>query len=54
LITSLSPPLSVFISDIFLVSPLISITQQLSLPNYTLFTSSASMFCLCCWSFCAF
>jgi hypothetical protein len=44
LISSLSPPLTVFISDIFLVTPLLSITQQLSLPNYTLFTSSASMF----------
>jgi len=44
LISSLSPPITVFISDIFLLSPLISITQKLSLPNYTLFTSSASMF----------
>ncbi|GAU50186.1 hypothetical protein TSUD_131410 [Trifolium subterraneum] len=44
LISSLSPPLTVFISDIFLVTPLLSITQKLSLPNYTLFTSSASMF----------
>ncbi|CAJ2639660.1 unnamed protein product [Trifolium pratense] len=44
LITSLSPPLSIFISDIFLVTPLLSITQKLSIPNYTLFTSSASMF----------
>ncbi|WJX31988.1 hypothetical protein P8452_20365 [Trifolium repens] len=44
LISSLSPPLTVFISDIFLVTSLLSITQQLSLPNYTLFTSSASMF----------
>ncbi|CAJ2639445.1 unnamed protein product [Trifolium pratense] len=44
LISSLSPPLSLFISDIFLVTPCLSITQKLSLPNYTLFTSSASMF----------
>ncbi|GAU21026.1 hypothetical protein TSUD_132380 [Trifolium subterraneum] len=44
LISSLSPPLSLFISDIFLLSPLISVTQKLSLPNYILFTSSASMF----------
>ncbi|PNX75190.1 anthocyanidin 5,3-O-glucosyltransferase-like protein [Trifolium pratense] len=44
LISSLSPPLSLFISDIFLVTPFLSITQKLSLPNYTLFTSSASMF----------
>ncbi|WJX31816.1 hypothetical protein P8452_20207 [Trifolium repens] len=44
LISSLSSPLTFFISDIFLVTPLLSITQKLSLPNYTLFTSSASMF----------
>ncbi|CAK8577287.1 unnamed protein product [Lathyrus sativus] len=43
LISSLSPPISIFISDIFLVTPLVSITQKLSLPNYTLFTSSAAM-----------
>ncbi|CAL5212987.1 unnamed protein product [Lathyrus oleraceus] len=45
LISSLSPPISIFISDIFLVTPLLSITQKLSLPNYTLFTSSAAMLC---------
>lgn len=43
LISSLSPPISIFISDIFLLTPLVSITQKLSLPNYTLFTSSAAM-----------
>ncbi|KAL5055224.1 hypothetical protein RYX36_035906 [Vicia faba] len=44
LISSLSPPVSIFISDIFLLTPLVSITLKLSLPNYTLFTSSAAMF----------
>ncbi|CAK8577285.1 unnamed protein product [Lathyrus sativus] len=43
LISSLSPSISIFISDIFLLTPLLSITQKLSLPNYALFTSSAAM-----------
>ncbi|KAJ1433122.1 UDP-glycosyltransferase family, conserved site [Sesbania bispinosa] len=44
LLSSLSPPVSAFVSDVFLISPLLSITHTLSLPNYTLFTSSAAMF----------
>ncbi|KAK7260371.1 hypothetical protein RIF29_26362 [Crotalaria pallida] len=39
-----SPPLSVVVSDIFMISTLVPITHTLSLPNYVLFTSSATMF----------
>ncbi|RHN62020.1 putative UDP-glucuronosyl/UDP-glucosyltransferase [Medicago truncatula] len=46
LISSLSPPITVFISDILLFSPLNKITQKLSLPNYILNTSSSAMFSL--------
>ncbi|XP_061368028.1 UDP-glycosyltransferase 708G1-like [Gastrolobium bilobum] len=44
LLSSLSPPLSSFVSDVFLISSLLPITDALSLPNYLLFTSSAAMF----------
>lgn len=46
LISSLSPPITVFISDILLLSPLNTITQKLSLPTYILNTSSSAMFSL--------
>ncbi|XP_027348668.1 UDP-glycosyltransferase 13-like [Abrus precatorius] len=42
-LSTLSPPLSAFVSDFFLISPLLSITQTLALPNYLLGTSSATM-----------
>ncbi|OIW22006.1 hypothetical protein TanjilG_28624 [Lupinus angustifolius] len=46
LLSSLSPPLSFFVFDYFMLSSVLSITQSLSLPNYVLFTSSASFFAL--------
>ncbi|KAK7362417.1 hypothetical protein VNO77_04528 [Canavalia gladiata] len=44
LLSSLSPPLSAFVTDVFLISLLLPITHGLGLPNYILFTSSAAMF----------
>ncbi|KAG5247388.1 UDP-glycosyltransferase [Salix suchowensis] len=46
LLSALSPPLSVFITDMSLVSAVIPITEAISLPNYVLFTSSAKMLTL--------
>ncbi|CAL0331429.1 unnamed protein product [Lupinus luteus] len=46
LLSSLSPPLSFFVSDYFMLSSVLPITQSLSLPNYLLFTASASFFAL--------
>ncbi|XP_022734738.1 UDP-glycosyltransferase 13-like [Durio zibethinus] len=46
LISSLSSPLSLIITDIVLMSSVIPITANLCLPNYMLFTSSARMFSL--------
>ncbi|KAG6779340.1 hypothetical protein D5086_008726 [Populus alba] len=49
LLSTLNPPLSVFITDMSLASTVIPITEAISLPNYVLFTSSAKMltFFLC-------
>ncbi|CAK8536627.1 unnamed protein product [Lathyrus sativus] len=44
LLASLSPPLSAFIYDMTLVSPILPIVENLSVPHYILFTSSATMF----------
>ncbi|XP_010258947.1 PREDICTED: UDP-glycosyltransferase 13-like [Nelumbo nucifera] len=41
------PPLSALITDVSLASAFISITDELRLPNYILFTSSAWMLSLC-------
>ncbi|KAF9683972.1 hypothetical protein SADUNF_Sadunf04G0069500 [Salix dunnii] len=46
LLSALSPPLSVFITDMSLASTVIPITEAISLPNYVLFTSSAKMLTL--------
>ncbi|PIA62960.1 hypothetical protein AQUCO_00200760v1 [Aquilegia coerulea] len=46
LISSSSPPLSAFISDIFLASAFFPITADLHLPNYILFPSCANMLSL--------
>ncbi|KAJ6766563.1 GLYCOSYLTRANSFERASE [Salix purpurea] len=46
LLSALSPPLSVLITDMSLVSAVIPITEAISLPNYVLFTSSAKMLTL--------
>ncbi|KAK4283301.1 hypothetical protein QN277_000266 [Acacia crassicarpa] len=43
LILSLQPPLSAFVLDIMLISPVIPITRALSLPSFVLFTSSVKM-----------
>ncbi|RDX85078.1 UDP-glycosyltransferase 708D1, partial [Mucuna pruriens] len=44
ILSSLSTPLSAFIYDVSLISPLLPITQNLSCPSYIHFTSSARMF----------
>ncbi|CAI8588009.1 unnamed protein product [Vicia faba] len=44
LLASLSPPLSAFIFDMTLISPVLPIVESLSVPHYILFTSSATMF----------
>lgn len=46
LISSSSPPLSFIITDVTLMSSVISVTAKLCLPNYILFTSSARMLSL--------
>ncbi|CAK7322992.1 unnamed protein product [Dovyalis caffra] len=46
LLSALTPPLSVFITDMSLASTIIPITEAISLPNYVLFTSSAKMLTL--------
>ncbi|XP_058772534.1 UDP-glycosyltransferase 708G1-like [Vicia villosa] len=44
LLASLSPPLSAFIFDMTLISPILPILESLGVPHYILFTSSATMF----------
>ena len=44
LLASLSPPLSSFIYDMTLISPILPIAESLCVPHYILFTSSATMF----------
>ncbi|XP_061367998.1 UDP-glycosyltransferase 13-like [Gastrolobium bilobum] len=44
LLSSLSPPLSAFVSDVSLISSVLPITDALSLPNYLLSSTSAAMF----------
>ncbi|CAL5188634.1 unnamed protein product [Lathyrus oleraceus] len=44
LLASLSPPLSAFIYDMTLISPILPIVESLCVPHYILFTSSATMF----------
>ncbi|KAK7252210.1 hypothetical protein RIF29_36007 [Crotalaria pallida] len=44
LISSFSPPLTFFVSDFFMISSILPITQSLSIPNYVLFTSSTTFF----------
>ncbi|CAK7322988.1 unnamed protein product [Dovyalis caffra] len=46
LLSSLSPPLSAFITDMSLASVVIPITEAINLPNYVLFTTSAKMMTL--------
>ncbi|GMJ04643.1 hypothetical protein like AT1G01390 [Hibiscus trionum] len=46
LISSSSPPLSFMVTDVTLLSSVISVTKNLCLPNYILFTSSARMLSL--------
>nr|WMX18669.1 C-glucosyltransferase [Viola tricolor] len=47
LVSSLSPPISALVSDVFLMSPVLEATANLKdLPQYILFTSSARMFSL--------
>ncbi|KAJ6707490.1 GLYCOSYLTRANSFERASE [Salix viminalis] len=46
ILSALRPPLSVFITDMSLVSAVIPITEAIRLPNYVLFTSSAKMLTL--------
>ncbi|KAK6280936.1 hypothetical protein POUND7_014761 [Theobroma cacao] len=46
LLSSLSPPLSFIITDMTLMSSVVSVTANLCLPNYILFTTSARMFSL--------
>ncbi|KAM7250428.1 hypothetical protein ACFE04_022311 [Oxalis oulophora] len=43
LLSALSPPLSVLIYDHFLISPMIRVVTELSLPGYVFFASSARM-----------
>ncbi|XP_057759314.1 UDP-glycosyltransferase 708G1-like [Arachis stenosperma] len=45
LLSSLSPPLSSFVYDMTLISPVLPIATAIGVPHYILFTSSASMFC---------
>lgn len=44
LLDSVSPPLSAFIYDMTLISPLLPVADTLGVPHYILFTSSATMF----------
>ncbi|CAN0896475.1 UDP-glycosyltransferase 708G1 [Linum grandiflorum] len=46
ILSSISPPPAALISDITLISSTISVSQELKLPNYVLFTSSARMLSL--------
>ncbi|XP_028761960.1 UDP-glycosyltransferase 13-like [Neltuma alba] len=46
LLASVSPPLSAFVCDMTLISPVLPITESLRLPIFILFTSSAAMLCL--------
>lgn len=43
ILSSLSTPLSAFIYDVSLISPLIPVTEKLTCPSYIYFTSSARM-----------
>ncbi|XP_020207450.1 UDP-glycosyltransferase 708D1 [Cajanus cajan] len=43
ILSSLSTPLTAFIYDVFLISPLLPITQKLSCPRYIYFTSASRM-----------
>ncbi|KAL1317521.1 hypothetical protein HN51_069774 [Arachis hypogaea] len=45
LLSSLSPPLSSFVYDMTLISPVLPVATAIGVPHYILFTSSASMFC---------
>ncbi|XP_071723117.1 UDP-glycosyltransferase 708G1-like [Rutidosis leptorrhynchoides] len=44
LLTSMSPPVSALIYDVSLISPIIPVVTQLSIPGYVFFLSSARMF----------
>ncbi|XP_057448147.1 UDP-glycosyltransferase 708G1-like [Lotus japonicus] len=44
ILASLSPPLSAFVYDMTLISPVLPIANTLGVPYYILFTSSATMF----------
>ncbi|XP_061369708.1 UDP-glycosyltransferase 708G1-like [Gastrolobium bilobum] len=44
LLASVSPPLSAFVYDMTLISPVLPIANTLGVPHYILFTSSATMF----------
>ncbi|KAF1863555.1 hypothetical protein Lal_00030603 [Lupinus albus] len=44
LLSSVSPPLSSFVYDMTLISPLLQVADSLGVPHYILFTSSATMF----------
>ncbi|MED6212110.1 hypothetical protein PIB30_080157 [Stylosanthes scabra] len=44
LLSSLSPPLSSFVYDMTLTSPVLPVATAIGVPHYILFTSSASMF----------
>lgn len=46
ILSSLSPPLSVLISDTTVISSTIPVTLELKVPNFVLFTSSVRMFAL--------
>ncbi|KAE8673268.1 Detected protein of confused Function [Hibiscus syriacus] len=46
LLSSSSPPLSFIVTDVTLMSSVISVTENICLPNYTLFTASARMLSL--------
>ncbi|XP_054791977.1 UDP-glycosyltransferase 708G1-like isoform X2 [Prosopis cineraria] len=46
LLASASPPLSAFVCDVTLISPVLPITESLRLPIFILFTSSARMLSL--------
>ncbi|OIW04722.1 hypothetical protein TanjilG_06714 [Lupinus angustifolius] len=43
LLSSVSPPLSSFVYDMTLISPLLPVADSLGVPHYILFTSSATM-----------
>ncbi|XP_051141029.1 UDP-glycosyltransferase 708G1-like [Andrographis paniculata] len=45
-LSSLSPPLSAVVSDLLILRSIAQITEDLSIPTYTLITTSARFFCL--------